>query len=96
MWKINWKLVSALVVIGGLVSVFVYSNTKSAIIFVIAFIITALMEEMARTQTEERRKDILEELSKEIKRETGRKLSDERVLGESALVINEITRTREK
>lgn len=112
MWKINWKLVSVLVIIGGLVSVFVYSNTKSAIIFVVALIITAYMDDESNIKAERRKelikkyysiygdfigkRDIVEELAKEIRRETGRKLSVDLVRGESALVINEITRTGEK
>ena len=114
MWKINWKLVSVLVIIGGLISVFVYPDQKMAIaiIFIIALIIAAFMADKADTKAEERRKelikkyynicgdftrrqDIVEELTKEIRRETGRKLSVDFVRGESALVINEIIHTRE-
>lgn len=59
MWKINWKLVSVLVIIGGLVSVFVYSNIKLAIIFVIALIITAYMDDESTIKAGERGQELI-------------------------------------
>ena len=117
MWKINWNLVSALIIIGGLISVFVYPDQKIAIaiIFIIALIITAFMADESEIRTEKIKKelikkyyniygdftspwrqDIVEELTKEIRRETGRKLSTQILLADSSLVIREITRNRER
>ena len=117
MWKINWNLVSALIIIGGIISVFVYPDQKIAIaiIFIIALIITAFMADESEIRTEKIKKelikkyyniygdftspwrqDIVEELTKEIRRETGRKLSTQILLADSSLVIREITRNRER
>lgn len=59
MWKINWNLVSALIIIGGLISVFVYPDQKIAIIFIIALIISAYMSEESESRVKERRKELI-------------------------------------
>ena len=61
MWKINWKLVSVLVIIGGLISFFVYPDqkTKIAIIFIIALIISAYMSEESESRAKVREKELI-------------------------------------
>ena len=61
MWKINWKLVSALVIIGGIISFFVYpgQRTAIAIIFIIALFITAYMSDESEIRAEAREKELI-------------------------------------
>ena len=61
MWKVNWKLVSVLVIIGGLILVFVYPDQKIpiAIISIIALFISVYMSEESESRAKIREKELI-------------------------------------